>query len=401
MSNTILEERWEDNYYLKLSSDFDSRLALADISSCLVTESFNFNSPLFLIRFTDAFGDLITHNRISPDSDYKLSLGRDEENAESFDFQLSKNTFQTTAFGKTENVLSQIYFVSSKWKDFIATKKHRSWKEKKYSEVVREIVSDLGFQSIEIEETDGKFDILQPGWTDYQLLKWMVKRCVNVEGIGGYEIGITFDNRFIFKTVHSLINQRPIKEYYFGGEDYDVEKDYFFNIEIIQDYADLVKQGGSGYRYSYFNYETKEYVTDSMTPSDTDQRQLSDWLYITENHEGDHDWYYGGRSTDTPDKVQTRILNTTNSIQKLKIDVRGNVDLHIGDIIKLYIAPTEHSKLKINEFYSGHYMITKVAHEINFGGKDFITQLTLSRQGVNGTDIEGFVETSAGKQVRG
>ena len=402
MANTILEEKWEGNYYLKLKSEFDSRLAMANIHSALLVEDFNFNSPMFIIRFTDALGDLITHNRISPDAEYRLISGVNEQNAMAFDYSLSKNKFQTQSPGKPENILSQIYFISSQWKELIGIKRHRSWNQVRYSEVVREIANNLGFDEIDIEETDGVFNVIQPGWTDYQLMKWIVKRAVNSDGIGGFELGFTANGRFIFKTNHELNDQRPIKSFYFVGEDNpeDEDRPHFFNFEIVQDYADLVKQAASGYRYGYYDFENKKYIKEEKLLSDTDQRQLSDWTYVAESHEGPDNFYYGGRELDTPEKIQNRILTASNSIQKVKIDIKGDMSIHIGDIVKLYISPTEHSKKPINEFYSGHYMVTKVSHEFQFGQTSFITQLQLSRQGINGNDVEGFVETSAGKQIR-
>lgn len=399
MAYVVFEEKWSDSFYIKLESEFESELALANLESALIIDSFEQNTPIFITRFTDGLGDLITHNRISPDNEYNLIIGENEFESVNKKFLLAKNKFTTTAPGKTENVLSEIYFVSNHWKELISRKRFRGWERVRYSDVVRQIANECGFENVRIEPTEGIFNVIQPGWTNYQLLKWIKDRAVNTNDVGGYELGIRSDDALIFETVDRLNSRVPVRELYMAGMEEDVNQ--FFDIKIVQNYSDMINQGASGYRYGYYNFNNRQYVRGSHSLSQSHQRQLSDWSYVTNRHNTTDNFYNGVRDIHTKNIIDSRVLSTSNSIQRIEINIVGDATLKLGDIVNILIAPTEHSKLPVNEFYSGYYMISNISHEILFKDKNYLTQLTLSRQGINGPEVSGFVTTTIGKDISG
>lgn len=395
MAYTIIEEGIENHYYIKLESEHDSQLNIAVVDSIGVVESIGAGSPYLTISLQDGLGDLINNTYISPDAAYTLSLGRTALSSVSSDFSLASVQAATITPGKTESVGMQIDFMSSNWPFLMKDTHSRSWGNVRISDVVQNIASEVGFYASEVEQTSGFVSVLQPDWTNMRLLRWLAMNAVNKDGLGGYEFLGTSDGRFIFKTFESLFSQKPKRRLVLSQSEKDDPT--FGTFSIRQDYAGVLSRGGFGLNYGYFDYNTKQFVDGKARISDMNTRQISDWYFISKQHETASRRFWGGRNPGTKHVAETRVLDVANAAQTIDVTIQGDVLLHAGDIVDIFIPPSEFHTNIVNERYSGYWMIRKVVHQVSIRNRFFFSHLTLCRPGINGVTLDGLVQSRRGK----
>lgn len=396
---TLFEEAVKEDLYMKVESDFPSEIFSVAAQSVTLVETLSAASPIMVLRLADQFGDLVNHTYISPDTSYDVYFGKSPNENMKCSFSLSVGTASNYASGVIENVAMEINFLRHNWEKLISQTHSRSWNNVRYSDVVRQIAEEAGFTSFDIEETDERLSVIQPGWTNIQLLKWIQGQARSTSGISGFDIGARLDGSFIFKTFDKLFDQKPKFEYILSDE---YSEDSIWDMNIIQEYSPMTTQGAFGITYSYFDYENKEFKTDDMVLSETNQRQISDRYFLAKSHEVPMRRMYGGRNTRLVNEAENRILQTANSIQSLKITVKGNTNLHIGDMINIVLQSSRVSKSPVSEPYSGYWLVSKVSHFVSFQSKMHQTVLELSRPGMDGTraEMDRLVKTKVGKILK-
>ena len=395
---TIFEEEWAENLYFKLESEHDTGATALSLNRMSIIETLFLGSPFLNLKVNDAYGDIMNINYISPKDDYVFTLGRSDQSAKTHNFKLSVSDMQNMSLGKTENIAMDLTFISSIWDKNTKDTYCRAWSQMSYSAILEELMGEMGIEEYEIESTDGVFDIIQPHWTNFQLIKWIATQAVSVEGRTGYQYGFTSDGKFFFKTLDNLYSQKPKSSYFLGPPAND--KVAFGQFQIRHEYQPVLQNGGFGLNYEYYDFEQGTWVTGSKKYSDTDNRQLSDWCYICEEHESAESLYAGGRNVDTEKVAESVITNVANSTQSIEIQISGDINLHVGDIIELLILSGQYTaEYIINEKYSGYWMISRITHDIIFDDKEFKTYLKLVRNGYNGVDMKGFVKTATGKKI--
>jgi hypothetical protein len=397
---TIFEEEWTENLYVKFESEHNTTANGIGIKRLSIIETMELGSPFLNMKLIDTFGDLMNLHYISPKDDYIFTLGRSDVSAVAHPFKLSVSNMSNLSLGKTENLSMDVTFISSIWDKNTKDTHCRGWSQMTYSAILEELMVEMGVEEYDIEPTDGVFDVIQPNWTNFQLIKWMSLHAVNTTGQTGYQYGFTSNGKFFFKTIDKLYSQKPVKAYFLGKPAKNVVS--FGQFEIKHEYQPVNQQGGFGMEYEYFDYETKQWITGQKKYSETDNRQLSDWCYICKEHENAVNNFSGGRDTNTEKVAESHITNVANFNQKIEIQISGDVDVHVGDVIELLILSGQYTaEYIINEKYSGYWMINKVTHDVLFDSKEFKTYLTLTRNGYNGVekDLKGFVKTTTGKKI--
>jgi hypothetical protein len=396
-SYTLIEEQFDTNYYVKVQSDFDSQLLFGSMNSLLMVESLTAGSPMMVMRFLDNLGVLVNSTYISPDASYDVFFGKDKLSTKKGSFSLSTNDGKSLGAGNIENVAMDINFLSNNWFNVLYKSASRSWSSVYYSDVVQQIAEECGFTNIDVEKTDEKVDVIQPNWSNYQMIKWLAKHAKSAEGITGYEILAKLDGSFSFKTYNTLFKQAPLKNLYLSTT--QVGDNMLYGLNTVQQYAPLIKNGAAGQHYVYFDYDNKQFVTGNKTLSSTKQAQLSDWFFVSQDHDIAYKNFFGGRDIKTEDVVESKIAGMANSIQEIRTTIMGDVKLHIGDIVNVVLAPSKKSTKPINEMYSGYWMISQVTQIVDFGAKQVRTDLRLMRAGLNGRSLKNLVKSSTGKQI--
>jgi len=400
--NTSLENKYYVKIYLDNTSNFEERsLYGSSLYKLSIIETMMSATPYVTLKFFDATGDLSTNAVIIPDDIWNIEFGQSDDSFLKTSFKFSTLEFVNNNKTNTDNIMVVSNMISNNWEGLFKNTYNRSWSAKKYSEIIKEIATEIGFTKFDIEETKEEYTVIQPNWTNNQLFKWISSNSVNKNEIGGYVYYIKLDGTFVFKTYDSIFNQKPSIEFFNNSVQKDEEK-AFNAIGIKNNYMPTLIQGGFGIKYDYFDFESKTFVTGESTVDSFSERQLSDWYYISNNHNEGSKNFWGGRNIKTKNVVNNKIINSANSVHKTEIFVKGNINLSVGSIINLKISYYSSSlgKSGINETYSGYWLIWKIAHLFDSDSKSFDSHLFLSRNGVNGIDVKGLVKTTKGKELK-
>ena len=398
----IFEKGVENRYYLRLEMETegdDVRISSFEILSISVIENMVGNSTYLNIKFVDSVGVLINTYPIIPDTLFSLTYGYSESESIIGKFKMASMTVDSLSGTDTESLMISMDLIHWKWDEIIKETHSKSWKNKKMSFVMEDIISAMEFDETDIEETESNIDVIQPSWTNSSMMKWISQNSINTSGIGGYVYFLTLDNRFVFSTLDNLYNQKPVKDITHTTLTKDSEGYNFLKIE--NNYIPTLLANGFGTKYTYFDYDTKQYVSGSKVLTDIDERQLSDWYYMAKSHMKPSKHYCGGRNINTTDVIDNNLLVNANSVQKINLYVTGDIDVHIGNLInlKIPIAKRIQDGEVINETYSGYWLVWKVAQLFSISDDNFQTHLFLTRNGINGKSVEGLVKTNKGKEI--
>lgn len=392
----IFEESIEGIYYIKLESEHDSRMSLASVIGVKITEELGAASPILTVQLADSTGDLFAINTLSHVADYKFSIGYSLDDNITIPMNVSNFDMSNSSYGSPEDMYLNVDFMGSNWTKLLKDTHSRSWTGMKYSDVIQEIIEDSGYEVFDIDATDSPDHVIQPGWTNLQLIRYISEICTTEEEIPGYVFSSTIDKRFLFKSYNSL-NEKKAKFNFIMGESEEEGKISFGQITVVHDYLPKLIHGGFGFNSVNYNFFTKEIVEHPILFSESNQAQLSDWSIIAEEHESPSRTFYGGRDTSTLISAETKLVSLVNNTQSIEIPIEGNYEIHVGDKVDIFIPPSQFSEQVVNEYYSGEWLVKKVEHEVSLKDRSFITRLTLIRAGLNGVSLDGYVTSLKGK----
>jgi len=399
---SIFEYNLDNKQVIRLSADVTDPLSVLSISTVVLEEQLGLGSPMLSINMVDGLGDVLGKFLFDPTMVFTLSYGLTEDTLQNATFKFASSKYENASSGSSTNILTTVNFIGSHWEGFLKDTHSRSWTQKRYSAVASTIAAEIGYTA-DVEETKDFHNVIQPDWTNYQLLKWMAENAVNTKDIGGYFVGLTLDKRLIFRPVDHLAEVVPAATYVLNDSDKkqsDDELDYFRAFLVKNDYVSSVAKAASGVKYMYFDFATGQFINGESKVSTSKQRQLSDVFYIADEHENAPNRYYGGRNTNTPSLSENNVLNSANSINRATISIEGNTFLHAGDVLNMIIPSNlAHIDNVIEEYYSGYWLIERIAHVFNMNNGKVVSNITLIRPGINSPLISGYVKSTKGKKI--
>lgn len=404
MAQIIFEEQWGDNFYTRLecNAPFVGEQPWAAVDNIVIVENINWMSPIVKVEFVDSLGVIPSAGYFSTESEYKLHLGQDAEDTMVIPISPLKMEVGQMQPGLMENFHVSFPFYMDHWHEMNLRNRCRGWRNRKYSDVVNVIAEECGFEEINIQPTRNKYSIIQPDMTNYQMLRWLQKESKSIEGDHAYQIGVSADGSFFYQSLNSLYNTEPTKTLFSTAKDFtatDGDENTFmlYNLNFKNKYLGPLTYGASGIESCHYNWETKEFVYEEHYFSDMNQDQLSEWSTLAEKDEMISKLSSGGRDIDRRDEDITKVIQKTNAIHSLSGTMMGNMDISIGEVVKVIISPSEKWDIDISETSSGYYMISRVQHNIMTQKRQFVTDVTLQRVGTDLKELEGLVESSSGK----
>jgi hypothetical protein len=400
---TLLNDEIVDGFFVDMfvDSDVEDRLISSGFSQISIIDSLVDPVSFVNLKMMDGTGQTINDKIISPDETIQLKFGKNMNNYVLGKFKLSTSKYLSDENTSSNSIIINSTLISDKWDALMKKTYNRAWRKVRYSDVVKIIADEIGITITDIEETEGIYTVIQPNWTNNQLLKWLVQQSKTTEGNSGYFYTINLDGKFIFKTYHTAFSKKPVKrlEHYYKNI---TDQKGYTNLLIDNSYMPTLIRGGFGVESIHFDYEQKKWIESDSVIDQYQERQLSDWYYIDKNHIEPSRVFYGGRNTDNENVTKNKVIDMANSVHKVQLHVEGDASYNVTDIINLIVLAPKFDtdqQTTINESYSGYWMIWKIAHLLDNTARNYITQLFLMRSGINSVNNKNFVKTLTGKDI--
>lgn len=419
---TVFEKVFEktettDGLFIRLTCSEDNELQYVRVESITMNESLGLLIPTMIIDFVDGTGDFVNHNRLNTEAVYTLYFGRSMEDASETNFKIFNIQHGGGTQGRSNNMTFKVIFSHESWDGSISEKKSRGWNNIKFSEVVEEVVAEKGYDSVDVEESLRTMEqVLQINETDNQLIYSIQSKAKPNSEDGHYEFCGRLDNKFFFKSTYELIEDgmekyksKDMVLLRLGGQPPQSMKERaykenenvpvsFMGFGANESYSTTISEGASGIESSYYDWENRAYIKKGRSFSDINSTQLSEWSLIREGVEKISKKIFGGRDFSVVDKAINTLSKLSLSMQDVTINLEGQTEIHCGDIVEVIIPTTEDSETPYNEMYSGFYMVKDVQHLMTLkAATDFVSKLTLTRNGMDAKNMKGYVKSKKGK----
>jgi len=404
-------------FYIRLTTDKKNQSFIASykVMGVTVIETMGSGTPLVSIALMDTFGDLINHKIIEGVFEFYLYISNNDTANQRYRLLPSHINSMNATESRNDNQIYTIDLVSYHWPDMYLTRKNKSWRDKKYSDIVKEIAEEIGYQQINVTPTKEVIpNVIQPYWTNYQMLNWIKKRCVANQSLrtGHFDFCSTVDDGFFFMSSGDLVKSknsginvseaRGVKTLTMvqkAPNSLETSLRRAIKLEVEQNYMPMMVQGAGGVIPSHYDYMNKKYVVgDTAKFSESAEPQLSDWAFVSEEHEIGDRRIYSHSAMDDVGLAANLNSNAVNSIQKVKALIDGVSDIQMGEVVEVQIPLSqENSKIIFNENFSGFYTVSEKKIIVNLNTNNAQTILKLSRQGVNGAEVNTLIASSRGK----
>lgn len=421
---TVFERTFEqkeesDGLFIRLACSEDNELQYVKVKSITFNESLGLMLPTMVIDFIDGTGDFVNHNRLNTDAIYTLYFGRTMIDASETNFKIFNIQHGNGTQGRSKNTGFKVIFSHESWEDTIAIKKNRGWPMMKYSAVLADIVGSKGYESVDIEESLRTVEtVIQINSSDHSMIESIKSKATPKSRDGHYVFCGTLDNRFFFKSTYELIKagmeafkNKKMVTLRLGGQPSNIDKERLYkNNESVpvgfsgfgasENYAGNVASGAGGVEAAYYDWNNRTYVKKKKTFSDLNSTQLSEWSLMRESADYTTKVVFGGRDGVVVDQEINKLSEMSLAMQDVTINLEGQTALHCGDIVEVIIPTTEDSEIPFNEMYSGFYMVRDVKHLMTLSkATDFVSQLTLTRNGMDAKNMDGYVRSKRGKVI--
>lgn len=343
-------------------------------------------------------------------------------------FRIYKMDVQGVNLATSSNQVYTLFFCSEENLISESRKISKSYKGKKISEIVKDIVenhletSENKFFEENIDQTFGVFDIVIPYMTPLNAITWLSNRAVS----SGSQITsanyLFYENNFgyNFKSIEKLFQARTKAKYTYRPKNIDTATEpletLIFNA-IRYDFIkvfDILSNVNSGMFSSKllsfdilrqkvteqnFNYNTlftnARHVEPRGAPFHSQYKDRTGKI-ITENHSSVVKLYPTTKDHNTdssitryqpgirPNLVENWLLSRISQLSqlnyfKLKLVVPGNMYVTVGDIIEFDVPLTTirvSGEETYNPYHSGRYLITAVRHKIDIRSYEMIIEAT-------------------------
>jgi hypothetical protein len=271
------------------------------------------------------------------------------------------------------------------------------------SETIATLASEAGVNRMEISSSlNYKLNILQPNWTNGELLFYLQDNLIGITGETGFfcfvkTVGL--NNVLVFASLNDLLLALPKYKFILSPNPIRAqltntsEMETFLPItdyRVIDNYKLLGVSGCKQQDYMYYDYYNSGFKKSSILArggsnpyiSLTNHFLIDEEDVTTESKSIDS----CGRSNDFTRDFKGLATNTLHKritdLSKIWITTYGIDDIFPGDIVEIVRFPNlvidvSHPGASI---YTGYYLVERVVHVI---GHNYVTRLLLTRNGIN------------------
>ena len=393
-----------------LSADHDSRVAYATPYEVHINLAMGNVSPVVVVRFMDAMGSIMSRGDIGINEPFYLEISSNSttmSRAAIIPLRLSDILYGNSSNNNNGSgqIEYKLTFMFDRWADFITNEKNRCWLGKTYSDVIKEISDSYGFYTTVEPSIGAQESIIQPYYTDSQMLRYCIERADTQTGDMLLVAPRIFQNRLDIQSKTTFINDqsgqasngncpvltmgpKPTDEKQYRQDVLD-NGDFPTTFTIFDSSSDLVayqKSAAVGVKSYTYDFETAEYtpMDDSFESEST--TTVSKYKYdapVAEAH-------FECATTKTQNIInKNRVNSDILNFRRFTVATDGCEWFEVGMVVELVIPSSPYSGVDAvySESDSGFYIITGIDHRMNFGRVNtYTTLLTLRREGVDSSD---------------
>lgn len=406
-----------DSLYITLTSDIDFGVSLIKPLSMTLSEKLDRATPSVIFDFVDGNGDLANHNIPQMDATFTLTIGRSIITAKAIKLRMTKIMALNSKVG-SQQVTYRMFLVHSCWDKLIGESVSRGWRDQDPTKVVESIARECGWDNMITNPCDSTLPIIQPNWTNMELIKWITNNTTILGGKPRYAGRI--DGSFLFNSIQGMVDDQSkdaiaeqIPLLRMEGQDGEdvrsagVKKNndippYFTTYKINESHAETRMSGGGGIRSYTYNSHTDTFMIDTWGVKDLKGQQMSDWVNTSESMVESNKPLYTGRGSDNKSVAMNRIASAVDDAVEMTIALEGSIDTRVGMMLEIIIPIPQSvgSNEPFNIMYSGFWMVSAVNHGIDFGNSSMMTNAVLIRSGHDSKQLNGFTTTEGGKFVK-
>lgn len=406
-----------DSLFMKLSSNMDISVASIKPIAMSMTERLDMGSPSIVFDFVDGNGDLANHNLPQSGAIFYLDIGRTIITTKRLELRLSK-MMSVNSTGGSERLTYRMFFVHVGWDKYIGETRNRAWGDINPSQAIEAIANECGWGKTLIAQADANVHVIQPNWTNTEMVKWISNNCTTDGGRPRYAGRI--DGTFLFKSIQSMIKEQSslamsgdIPVLRMEGQDTSGQREvensknkeiprYFTNYTINESHAETRLAGGGGIKSYTYDSHTDTFMIDTWGIEDIEGQQMSDWTSSSTELVKSNTFMYNGRGHENKQQAMSKISGAVDDAVSLDISTEGSLDMRTGMMLEIIIPIplSAGSTEPYNIMYSGFWMIAGVQHVVNFSKSTISTSTNLIRSGHDSKQLSGNTKTQSGKFVR-
>lgn len=261
----------------------------------------------------------------------------------------------------------------------------RSWKEKKESEIVTDICTNLLGIDVEVEETRYQRDIVIPAWRPFYTINYLAGSCVRSRGYPASNY-LFFENArgFHFKSIDSLIENEPSVEIDFHVSRASVKREITkiwnaSDYRIVQTF-DALKQAANGmyaHRFQGLDIIKKQIKNFDYIYNGEFSGQVHvdpGGAKLRENHSsaldqrisyGPFQKKYNSEHADDWMKRRMPMMEEFGSWM-IECSTEGNTNVSVGDKVRFNLTSNKSDNDEDDKRLSGNYLVTKILHTVNY-----------------------------------
>lgn len=354
---------------------------------------------------------------------FEIGIGDEENNIIYTSFQLYKAT--STRYGSDSHLI-KLLLISAKAIPMFSPARFESYPSSTVADVVRRVADDLDLD-VEVEATEGEFNLFCPGWTYAQFMAWLADRARSVaHGTVGFLYFVDLDNKLNFYSAEYAKVRSPqvnvIRKDLADPDSYD-EKDVDLGpYRVFQNPMFLGNQAAWGLTSAYFDFEVGKFVEAPLTvdgsqgvPVSLDDagfgaferkptagtvvKGLADNLsMLSSQTDARNTIVNDGVASEVGEaelhgaKAEARLVRALNSMNKQELLLKGDLRLRAGGLIDQQIGSPLPQNI-INQTFSGRWVVERVTHQLV---PQYVTKVTVFRAGVSGSDKAGLLVPPGG-----
>ena len=382
------------SFFLKIDDYLQVDLVAPILSTFKLVESTTLFVPTAKIVFTDDTGLLIDNYDRLYTGELKYNIGfPDEFGTENMNEYTHYLFTQQPSELFTSMTTNSVVFSFVTW-DKIGPKLMmqdyvKSFDgEKSASEVVQELISDMGLEEGVIEPSKDKQHYIQAQWTNAQFIRYLAEHAEAESGTRGFLYFVDRDGKFSFCSPEYLYKENKgsaVKLTFTNNPAYyeDHKLETVLSWRFVSRAQLWLTNMSYGKIFKYFDHEDYKYDEETKTLKD-DVSNFNTTEYALLNE--DFTDYTKSTTVNTKNvdkfKLSTR---STGSLIDLLVLIKYNEDIKLGSVVKFYhpIQDLKEREQKLTlDMIGSDWIVSHVTHMVDKNSMTYYMRIVLTRCGI-------------------